>query len=216
MSLNDDAFRAARLVLSLRRAGVSDQRLVEAIETTPRELFVPRAFVENAWDDIELPIDCGQSLTRPVMAGMMIQALDLRPHHRVLEIGCGSGYCTALLSRLSGAVFSMDRYRTLVAKAGETLERLGASGVVLALGDGRLGWPEEAPFDRIIVMGALEEPPDYLLAQLAPFGVGVMPLVRDGEQRLVRFERSGEGRLSETGLARTRFTPLQAGLAREL
>jgi protein-L-isoaspartate(D-aspartate) O-methyltransferase len=216
MSLDHDAFRAARLVLSLRRAGVSDQRLVEAIETTPRELFVPRAFVENAWDDIELPIDCGQSLTRPLMAGVMIQALGPRSHHRVLEIGCGSGYCTALLSRLSNAVFSMDRYRTLVARAGETLERLGASGVVLALGDGRLGWPEEAPFDRIIVMGALEEPPDLLLAQLAPLGVGVIPLVRDGEQRLVRFERTGEGDLLETVLVRTRFTPLEAGFAREL
>lgn len=216
MSLSQDAFRAARLVLSLRRAGVSDQRLVEAIETTPRELFVPRAFADNAWDDIELPIDCGQSLTRPVMAGMMIQALSVRSHHRVLEVGCGSGYCTALLSRLSGVVYSMDRYRTLVSKAGEILQSIGSSGVVLALGDGRLGWPDEAPFDRIIVMGALEEPPDQLLGQLAPAGVAVMPLVRDGEQRLMRIERSAEGELSEAVLARTRFTPLEAGLAREL
>lgn len=216
MNPADETYRAARLVLALRRAGVNHQRLVELIETTPRLVFVPRAFAASAWDDVELPIDCGQNLTSPLMAGVMIQALDPASHHRVLEVGCGSGYCTALLSRLAGGVYSMDRYRTLLTRASETLAGLGVTNVTMALGDGRLGWPQEAPFDRIIVMGAIEDDPGPLLAQLAAPGLAVAPVIRGGDQKLIRFERAGDGALSETVLARTRFLPLQPGLAREL
>ena len=134
----------------------------------------------------------------------------------VLEVGCGSGYCTALLSRLAGGVYSMDRYRTLLTRASETLAGLGVTNVTMALGDGRLGWPQEAPFDRIIVMGAIEDDPGPLLAQLAAPGLAVAPVIRGGDQKLIRFERAGDGALSETVLARTRFLPLQPGLAREL
>ena len=105
MNESDPRFRAARLVLALRQAGVTDQRVTEALEKTPREPFVPKPFAESAWENVELPIDCGQTLTRPVMVGVMLQALDARREHTVLEVGCGSGYVAAVLSRLARRVY---------------------------------------------------------------------------------------------------------------
>jgi protein-L-isoaspartate(D-aspartate) O-methyltransferase len=214
----EDNFHAARLVLSLRQAGVTDHRVTEALEKTPREPFVPRPFAESAWENVELPIDCGQTLTRPVTVGAMIQALGPLREHAVLEIGCGSGYPAAVLSRLARRVYSIDRYRTLVDRARATLDRLGMSSrIEVRLGDGLLGWPEAAPFDRILLMGAVPAFPEDLARQLVVGGVAVVPIERDGtDQIILRLEKLSDGSFRETPVLKAKFAPLQPGVAREL
>jgi protein-L-isoaspartate(D-aspartate) O-methyltransferase len=213
----DARFHAARLVLSLRQAGVTDQRVTEALEKTPREPFVPRPFLDSAWENVELPIDCGQSLTKPVIVGQMIQALDPHRDHTVLEIGTGSGYPATVLGRLARRVYSIDRYRTLVDRARATLEVLGLSSrIEVRMADGLTGWPEAAPFNRIILMGSVPSFPEALLRQLAPGGVAVAPIDRDGGQMVMRIENLVEGGVRETPVMTGKFTPLLPGVAREL
>jgi protein-L-isoaspartate(D-aspartate) O-methyltransferase len=212
----DFRFRAARLVLALRQAGVTDQRVNEAIEKTPREPFVPRQFLDSAWENVELPIDCGQTLTRPVTVGVMLQALDAHREHSVLEVGTGSGYVAAILGRLARRVYSIDRYRTLIDRARFSLDQLGLSRVELRHADGMLGWPEAAPFDRILIMGSAASLPDELAQQVAPEGVVVMPVDRGKDQLMVRLNRQRDGTFRETVIEKGRFTPLQPGAAREL
>ncbi|HVY87508.1 MAG TPA: protein-L-isoaspartate(D-aspartate) O-methyltransferase [Hyphomonadaceae bacterium] len=217
MDEDDPRFKAARLVLALRQSGVTDQRVTEALEKTPRETFVPRPFIESAWENVELPIDCGQSLTRPVTVGVMIQALNVARDHTVLEIGGGSGYVAAVLSRLARRIYSIDRYRTLVDRARLALDSLGISSrVELRLSDGLLGWPEAGPFDRVLLMGSVPCLPDELARQVAPGGVAVLPVDRGGEQLIVRLERQADGSFRETPILKARFAPLQQGVAREL
>jgi protein-L-isoaspartate(D-aspartate) O-methyltransferase len=217
MNDTDPRFQAARLVLQLRQAGVTDHNVTEALETTPRDQFTPRPFEADAWENVELPIDCGQSMTRPVTVGVMVQALGAQKEHTVLEIGCGTGYVAAVLSRLARRVYSMDRYRTLVDKARVLLERLHlAAQIEVRHGDGLAGWPEAAPFDRILLMGAVTELPPELARQLAPGGVVVMPVERAGRVVVVRLVKQPDGAFAETVVAPASFAPLEPGIAREL
>jgi protein-L-isoaspartate(D-aspartate) O-methyltransferase len=217
MNDTDPRFQAARLVLQLRQAGVTDHNVTEALETTPRDQFTPRPFEADAWENVELPIDCGQSMTRPVTVGVMVQALGAQKEHTVLEIGCGTGYVAAVLSRLARRVYSMDRYRTLVDKARVLLERLHvAAQIEVRHGDGLAGWPEAAPFDRILLMGAVAELPPELGRQLAPGGVVVMPVERAGRVVVVRLVKQPDGAFAETVVAPASFAPLEPGIAREL
>ena len=217
MNDTDPRFQAARLVLQLRQAGVTDHNVTEALETTPRDQFTPRPFEADAWENVELPIDCGQSMTRPVTVGVMVQALGAQEVHSVLEIGCGTGYVAAVLSRLARRVYSMDRYRTLVDKARVLLERLHlAAQIEVRHGDGLAGWPEAAPFDRILLMGAVAELPPELGRQLAPGGVVVMPVERAGRVVVVRLVKQPDGAFAETVVAPASFAPLEPGIAREL
>lgn len=217
MNDTDPRFQAARLVLQLRQAGVTDHNVTEALETTPRDQFTPRPFEADAWENVELPIDCGQSMTRPVTVGVMVQALGAQKGHSVLEIGCGTGYVAAVLSRLARRVYSMDRYRTLVDKARVLLERLHlAAQIEVRHGDGLAGWPEAAPFDRILLMGAVAELPPELGRQLAPGGVVVMPVERAGRVVVVRLVKQPDGAFAETVVAPASFAPLEPGIAREL
>lgn len=209
-------FHAARLVLALRQAGVVEQRVAEALEKTPREPFVPKPFHDSAWENVELPIDCGQTLTRPVTIGVMIQALNVRGGDTVLEIGTGSGYAAAALSLLARRVYSIDRYRTLLDKAQLALSEVGVSRVELRLADGLNGWPEAAPFDRILLMGSVAEPPEAIKSQVAADGVIVAPIDRPDGQAVVRFARQADGSFAESLVMRTGFSPLQPGVAREL
>lgn len=210
-------FHAARLVLALRQAGVVDQRTAEALEKTPREPFVPKPFHESAWENVELPIDCGQTLTRPVTVGVMIQALGPQPGHTVLEIGTGSGYPAAVLGLLARRIYSIDRYRTLLDRAQLALHDLGlAPKAELRLADGLKGWPEAAPFDRILLMGSVPGLPEAIRSQIARDGVIVAPIDRGGEQHVVRFAFSADGAYSESVLMKSNFMPLQPGVAREL
>lgn len=212
----DPRFHAARLVLGLRQAGVTDQRILEALEKTPREPFVPRAFADTAWENVELPIDCGQTLTKPVIVGIMIDALAPKREHVTLEIGLGSGYCAAVISRLCRRIYSIDRYRTLVTKARTALDVLGIERVELRVADGLNGWPEAAPFDRILLTGSVPAPPQAILSQLAPGGVLVAPVDREGRQTVVRLEKMADGTLAESAVLPSAFTPLQPGVAQEL
>jgi protein-L-isoaspartate(D-aspartate) O-methyltransferase len=216
MNEDDPRFRAARLVLALRQAGVTDHRVTEALEKTPREPFVPRPFIDSAWDNVELPIDCGQTLTRPVVVGVMLQALDAGREHTVLEIGTGSGYVAAVLARLVRRIYSIDRYRTLADRARLTLESVASSRIEVRHADGLSGWAEAAPFDRVLLMGSVKEFPEALVSQLAPDAIVVAPMERAGEQMIIRFARQAGRGFRETPIAKSQFTALQPGVAREL
>lgn len=213
---HDPRFRAARLVLALRQAGVTDQRVTEALEKTPREPFVPKPFIDSAWENVELPIDCGQTLTRPVVVGVMLQALDVRREHTVLEVGCGSGYVAAVLSRLARRVYSTDRYRTLADRARLTLDSVGSSRIEIRHADGLAGWPEAAPFDRVLMMGSVKELPPAIVSQLAPNGVVIVAVEKGADQVIVRFDCQPDGGFRETPIAKSQFNALQPGMAREL
>ncbi|HEV2363440.1 MAG TPA: protein-L-isoaspartate(D-aspartate) O-methyltransferase [Caulobacteraceae bacterium] len=206
----------ARLVLALRSQGVSDPAVLTAMEKTPRDLFTPELFKERAWEDAPLPIACGQTISQPYIVGLMTQALTLEPRARVLEIGTGSGYQTAVLARLARLVYTVERYRTLLAEAESRFRELGLTNVVTRFGDGRLGWPEQAPFDRILVTAAAPIEPKTLLAQLKPSGVLVAPVGRGPVQKLCRYAGDGRGDFPREILCEVRFVPLLEGVAREV
>jgi protein-L-isoaspartate(D-aspartate) O-methyltransferase len=181
---NDDRrVRIADLILRLRRAGVTDQRVVAAIESVPREMFVPAESQAAAYAERALPIDCGQTISAPVIVGMMTAALDVHDRDRVLEVGTGTGYQTAVLAKLARRVYTIDRFRTLVAAAESRFRTLRLANVTTLVGDGMHGWPEQAPFDRIIVTAAGEEVPDALLKQVRIGGVIVAPSARPTASR---------------------------------
>ena len=208
--------RIADLILRLRRAGVTDQKVVAAIESVPREIFVPAESHAHAYAERALPIDCGQTISAPVIVGLMTAALDIGDRERVLEIGTGTGYQTAVLARLARRVYTMDRFRTLVIAAESRFKTLRLSNVTTMIGDGTNGWPEQAPFDRIIVTAAAETVPEALKKQVRIGGVIVIPVgPQDGVQKLMRLERTDDG-FAEKVLADVRFVPLIPGKAQHL
>jgi protein-L-isoaspartate(D-aspartate) O-methyltransferase len=208
--------RRARLVLNLRSGGVTEPAVLTAIEKTPRDLFVPDLFQERSWEDTALPIACGQTISQPLIVGLMTQALSLEPRARVLEIGTGSGYQTAVLARLSRLVYTVERYRTLLSAAEARFKTLGLTNVITRFGDGGEGWPEQAPFDRILVTAAAPETPKTLLSQLKPNGVLVAPIGRGAVQSLRRYVGDGEGGFHEEDMGDVRFVPLLPGTAKEM
>ncbi len=208
--------RMARLVLSLRSQGVTDPKVLGVIEKTPRDLFVPELFQERSWEDSALPIACGQTISQPFIVGLMTQALRVEPRARVLEVGTGSGYQTAVLSRLARFVYSVERYRTLLGEAEARLKHLHVTNVFTRFGDGGEGWPEQAPFDRILVTAAAPDEPKTLLAQLKPNGILVAPVGKGPVQQLKRYIADGKGGVEVETLCEVRFVPLLDGVAREL
>jgi protein-L-isoaspartate(D-aspartate) O-methyltransferase len=208
--------RLARLVLALRSQGVTDPLVLSAIEKTPRDLFTPELFRDRSFEDSALPIACGQTISQPFIVGLMTQALTLEPRARVLEIGTGSGYQTAILSRLSRLVYTVERYRTLMAEAETRFGVLGLTNVITRFGDGGEGWKEQAPFDRILVTAASSDEPTRLLAQLKPSGVLVAPVGKGPVQRLLRYAGDGKGGFTQEQLGEVRFVPMLDGVAKEL
>jgi protein-L-isoaspartate(D-aspartate) O-methyltransferase len=206
----------AKLVLGLRTQGVNDPAVLNAIERTPRDLFVPELFQERAWEDSALPITCGQTISQPFIVGLMTQALTLDSRSRVLEIGTGSGYQTAVLARIARLVYTIERYRTLLGEAESRFKTLGLLNVVTKFGDGGLGWAEQAPFDRILVTAASSDEPKTLLSQLKPSGVLVAPIGKGPVQSLKRYAGDGKGGFKEETLCDVRFVPMLDGTAREL
>jgi len=206
----------ARLVLALRSQGVTDPVVLSAIEKTPRDLFTPDLFRDRAWEDSALPIACGQTISQPFIVGLMTQALALEPRARVLEIGTGSGYQTAILSRLARLVYTVERYRTLMGEAEKRFVTLGLTNVITRFGDGGDGWVEQAPFDRILVTAASSHEPDRLLKQLKPSGVLVAPVGKGPVQRLLRYAGDGKGGFTQEQLGEVRFVPMLDGVAKEL
>jgi len=207
------AARKIRLVMSLRRSGITDTRVLAAIERIPREAFVPAPFLDQAYEDRALPIGHGQTLSQPQVVAIMTQALELEPLHKVLEIGTGSGYQAAVLSRLARRVYSIERHRALLNEAEARFLALRLTNIHCRCGDGSVGWPEQAPFDRIILTAAAAERPKILLEQLKVGGIMVLPLGPDrGDQDLIRIRRTEQG-FDEEPLAAVRFVPLVAGVA---
>jgi protein-L-isoaspartate(D-aspartate) O-methyltransferase len=206
--------RKLRLLMELRRGGIGDARVLGAIEKTPRELFVPEAFQDQAYENVALPIGDAQTISQPYVVALMTERLELAGREKVLEIGTGSGYQAAILARLARRVFTVERHRLLVREAERRFAALRLGNIVTRFGDGVKGWPEQAPFDRIMVTAAAAEVPVALLDQLAPGGILVPPVGAEyHDQRLIRVRRTESGCESED-LAWVRFVPLVAGLPR--
>lgn len=203
-------------LLTLRRRGIGDQAVLRAMDEVPRERFVEAGFADSAYADQALPISCGQTISQPYVVAYMTEQLALRPHHRVLEVGTGSGYQAAVLSRLVREVVSIERYRTLADQARERLRSLGYDNVEVVVGDGFAGVPEKAPYDRIIVTAAAEEVPQALVGQLADDGIMLLPLgPHGGAQNIIKLTKSQTG-IARENLIAVRFVPLLPGQAREL
>src|SRR6516164_4835867 len=202
--------------LALRRRGISDQAVLRAMDEAPREKFVGPDFTESAYADHALPIACGQTISQPFVVAYMTEQLEVVPQHRVLEIGTGSGYQAAILSRLAREVITVERYRTLAESARIRLMTLGYDNVEVRVGDGLAGIPDRAPFDRIIVTAAAESIPQSLVGELAEGGIMVLPLgPHSGSQQLVKLTKTSTGSEQEN-LIGVRFVPLLPGKAREL
>jgi protein-L-isoaspartate(D-aspartate) O-methyltransferase len=203
-------------MLTLRQRGIGDQAVLRAMDQVPREHFVETRFVDNAYADRALPIACGQTISQPYVVAYMTEQLDVHPQHKVLEIGTGSGYQAAILSRLAQEVVSIERYRTLADAARARMETLGYQNVEIRTGDGLAGAPDKAPFDRIMVTAAAETVPEALVEQLADDGAMLLPLgPHGGVQRLVKVTKA-DGELKQEELLGVRFVPLLPGQAREL
>jgi len=203
-----------RLLMELRRGGLGDARVLGAIEKTPREIFVPEHFQDQAYENVALPIGHGQTISQPYIVALMTESLELCGREKVLEIGTGSGYQAAILARLCRRVFSIERHRPLAREAEQRFAALRLNNIISRFGDGARGWPEQAPFDRIVVTAASPEIPGALVDQLGPDGILVLPVGADHhDQRLLRIRRSTAGLVTEE-LASVRFVPLIAGLPR--
>jgi protein-L-isoaspartate(D-aspartate) O-methyltransferase len=205
------AQKRLRLLMELRRAGISDTRVLGAIEKTPRERFVPAAFQDQAYENVALPIGHGQTVSQPYIVALMTEALMPEAGRNVIEIGTGSGYQSAVLARLCRRVFSIERHRALLREAECRFAALRLANIVCRLGDGSKGWPEQLPYHRVIVTAAAAEVPSALADGLAPGGILIVPIgAEHQDQTLARIRREDHGFATEE-LAPVRFVPLIAG-----
>jgi protein-L-isoaspartate(D-aspartate) O-methyltransferase len=209
------AERKMRFLFALRSRGVTDSKVLTAMEKIDRGPFVRGIFSDRAYEDMPLPIACGQTISQPSVVGLMTQALQVNPRDTVLEVGTGSGYQAAILSQLARRVYTVDRYRRLTREAAELFRQLGLVNITTIAADGSFGLPEQAPFDRIIVTAAAEDPPSPLLAQLKPGGIMVLPVGQsDAVQSLIKVTRTERG-FDYEELRPVRFVPLVEGLGSE-
>jgi protein-L-isoaspartate(D-aspartate) O-methyltransferase len=212
---DDASERKMRFLYALRSRGVTDARVLTAMERIDRGVFVRGLFAERAYEDMPLPISCGQTISQPSVVGLMTQALNVQPRDTVLEVGTGSGYQAAILSQLARRVYTVDRHRRLVREAQSVFRDLGLVNITAIVADGSHGLPEQAPFDRIIVTAAAEDPPGPLLAQLKLGGIMVVPVGQsDAVQSLIKVTRLESGYEYEE-LRPVRFVPLVEGLGPE-
>ncbi|MFK7877735.1 MAG: protein-L-isoaspartate(D-aspartate) O-methyltransferase [Paracoccaceae bacterium] len=213
--ITDLAERQMQFVYALRSRGVTDMRVLSAMEQVDRGPFVTGLFAERAYEDTPLPIACGQTISQPSVVGLMTQALELNPRDKVLEVGTGSGYQAAILSKLARRVYTVDRFDRLVRAARALFKDMDLSNITPMVGDGSHGLPDQAPFDRIIVTAAAEDPPSPLLAQLKIGGIMVLPVGQsDALQSLIRVRKTQYG-LEYDELRSVRFVPLIEGLGKE-
>jgi len=210
-----DAETKMQFLFALRSRGVTDAPVLEAMEAVDRGLFLRGFFSERAYEDVPLPIACGQTISQPSVVGLMTQALQVSPRDTVLEVGTGSGYQAAILAKLARRVYTVDRHGRLVQEARQVFQNLGLANITSLVGDGSHGLPEQAPFDRIIVTAAAEDPPGPLLAQLKVGGIMVVPVGQsDAVQTLIRVRKSENG-LEYDELRPVRFVPLLEGLGKD-
>jgi protein-L-isoaspartate(D-aspartate) O-methyltransferase len=211
-----DGVGRMQFLLKMRQRGIMDAAVLRAMDEVPREHFVEQQFANTAYADQALPIACGQTISQPYVVAYMTEQLGVAAGHRVLEIGTGSGYQAAVLSRLAGEVVTVERYRTLAKSAGDRFRALGYRNIDVRVGDGFAGAPDRAPYDRVIVTAAAESVPQALVDQLADGGVMMLPLgEHHGAQRLVKLTKTGET-VSREDLIGVRFVPLLPGQAQEL
>lgn len=205
-----DMERLRRMMVDrqIARRGVSDHRLLAAMRDVPRHCFVPERLQDHAYDDMPLPVEAGQTISQPYIVAVMIEAAAIGPADRVLEVGVGSGYAAAIMSRLGGHVFAIDRHQELADLAQERMAQLGYANVSVRAGDGTEGWPEQAPFDAILVAAAGPDVPLPLCEQLAIGGRLVMPVGGTSDQRLICLTRTTQDRFARQELEAVRFVPL--------
>jgi protein-L-isoaspartate(D-aspartate) O-methyltransferase len=209
------AERKMQFLFALRSKGVTDTRVLSAMERIDRGPFVRHYFLDRAYEDMPLPIACGQTISQPSVVGLMTQALRVQPRDTVLEVGTGSGYQAAILSQLARRVYTVDRHARLVREARALFEELDLPNITAFAADGSFGLPDQAPFDRILVTAAAEDPPGPLLAQLKIGGIMVLPVGQsDTVQSLIRVTRTEEG-FDYDELRPVRFVPLVEGLGRD-
>ncbi len=210
-----DAATKMEFLYTLRSKGVTDARVLTAMEQVDRADYIKGTFADRAYEDMPLPIACGQTISQPSVVGLMTQALQVSPRDKVLEIGTGSGYQAAILSKLARRVYTVDRYRRLVHAARAVFEQNDITNITTFTADGSHGFAEQAPFDRILLTAAAEDPPGPLLAQLRVGGVMVLPVGQsDAVQSLIRVTRTETG-LDYDELRAVRFVPLLEGLGQE-
>jgi protein-L-isoaspartate(D-aspartate) O-methyltransferase len=213
--MSDAAERKMRFLYALRSRGVTDARVLTAMERIDRGAFVTGLFADRAYEDMPLPIACGQTISQPSVVGLMTQALAVSPRDRVLEVGTGSGYQAAILSQLARRVYTMDRHRRLVREAQALFAAMDLANITAFTADGSFGLPEQAPFDRIMVTAAAEDPPSPLLAQMKIGGIMVLPVGQsDTVQSLIKVTRLDSG-FDYEELRPVRFVPLVEGLGQE-
>ena len=204
-----------QFLFALRSKGITEARVLNAMEEVDRGPFIRGLFAQRAYEDMPLPIACGQTISQPSVVGLMTQALQISPRDTVLEVGTGSGYQAAILSKLARRVYTIDRHARLVREAREIFETLKLSNITSLVGDGSFGLPDQAPFDRILVTAAAEDPPGPLLAQLKVGGIMVVPVGQsDTVQTLIRVRKTSDG-LEYDELRPVRFVPLLEGLGKE-
>jgi protein-L-isoaspartate(D-aspartate) O-methyltransferase len=191
----------------LRARGIKEERVIQAMSAVPRHLFVGPALRHKAYDDYPLPIGADQTISQPYMVAVMTEALQVEPGQRVLEIGTGSGYQTAILAELGAEVYTIERIEPLMAQARERLKSLGYEGIHFKLGDGSQGWPEFAPFDRILMTAGAMRVPEPLWTQIAEKGRMVLPL-GDGESQMLTLFRCTNDRIRWHELMKCSFVPL--------
>lgn len=210
-----DAATKMQFVYALRSKGITDTRVLTAMEQVDRAAYVKGIFADRAYEDMPLPIACGQTISQPSVVGLMTQALRVTARDKVLEIGTGSGYQAAILSKLARRVYTIDRFRSLVQAARTTFDEQGISNITSFTADGSHGLIEQSPFDRILLTAAAEDPPGPLLAQLRVGGIMVLPVGQsDTVQSLIRVTRLEHG-FDYDELRAVRFVPLLEGLGQE-
>lgn len=203
-----------RLVMTLRSAGIQDMAVLNAMEAIPREHFIPEEMIDQAYEDIAVPIGLGQTISQPFVVAKMTEALEVTDRHKVLEIGTGTGYQACVLSKVARRVYTIERHKPLFEVAEENFKTLNIRNITTLYGDGMKGWPtihgiDQAPFDRIIVTAAARvKPPQALIDQLSIGGIMMIPVGKPGEQVLKRFKKESDDTYSMQDIMPVRFVPL--------
>jgi protein-L-isoaspartate(D-aspartate) O-methyltransferase len=213
--MNSDNTRKIRLIMHLRNMGITDTGVLSAMERIPREIFVPPAFADQAYEDTALPIGLGQTISQPLVVATMSQSLELSDRDKVLEIGTGCGYQAAILSKLCRRVYTIERHRPLHDLAQKHFNELRISNITSICADGFKGWPEQAPFDKIIVTAAaFEKPPAVLLDQLKVGGDMIVPVGDNVAQSLCKYRKESDDTFASRSLMQVRFVPLVPEVAK--
>lgn len=208
--MDDFLHQKAKLIMQLRSQSITEKSVLSALEQVPREIFVPESLRMHAYENASLPIQGGQTISQPYVVARMTQELQLKPSDRVLEIGTGSGYQTAILAQLARRIYSVERIRPLQVDAENKLRFMKISNVLYRHADGHSGWPEAAPFEKIIVTCQLPTIPEALLDQLKDNGILIAPIGKPGEENLVRIIKH-DNQITEDILMPVRFVPMVAG-----